>query len=87
MKRKPRAVLLAPRHTGETVMINPDVRGVFLPLLRDEPLWIIVVENRGTKRAPEWFALCQSSRTDKETGALAERWIDCACLAPYVVQS
>lgn len=70
-------VLLAPFHAGQRVVFDENRRGTILPLLRDEPLTVELVENRGTKRKPEWFALVCSDRK-------ISRFVECELLRALV---
>jgi hypothetical protein len=82
-----RSFPLAPFHAEQRVCFDEDKRGTILPLLRDEPLTIVVVENRGTRKKPEWWALCKSDRLVGNKKTLAyqpERFVNCECLRTLV---
>ena len=85
--RAKRGALLAPFHAEQRVQIDENTRGAFLPLLRDEPLTVVVVENRGSRKKPEWWALCKSDRLVGDKATLAyqpSRFVECECLRALV---
>lgn len=63
---------------GSRVRIHPDTRGTFLPVLRDEECLVTNLQNRGTKRQPEWWAHVQGLDERPIDGVLsrADRWIE-----------
>lgn len=62
---------------GSRVRIRPETRGTFLPVLRDEECLVTNLENRGTKRQPDWWAHVQAldERTIDGVLSRADRWI------------